>query len=296
MTFTQLPRNKVQPYPDSAVPLSLSTNAPWSDILRVEKHRLRTGELPEFRLQDHCVAVRLGPPGTIEMRIADERPRRMMARPGDLCFFSQGVPIRAWHQREAEFLSVALAPSFVTAVGDQAAVHGPHIEFTNPCCVRDPSIQHILLALQSEVQSGYPAGRLFGEGLATALAVHLLRHYTVIRFKIAEYRGGLPPARLRCVLDYIVAHLGADTSLKTLAELAQLSPYHFATVFKASIGLPPHQYILRQRIAKAKELLADNRMSIAEITYALGFPSQAHFTTMFGKLVGITPGTYRDRR
>jgi len=93
-----------------------------------------------------------------------------------------------------------------------------------------------------------------------------------------------------------VAHIGADTSLETLAELAQLSPHHFATVFKASIGLPPHQYILRQRIAKAKELLADNRMSLAEISYVLGFPSQAHFTTMFGKLVGVTPGAYRDRR
>jgi hypothetical protein len=64
MTFTQPPGNKVQAYPDSAVPLSLSTNAPWSDILRVEKHRLRTGELPEFCLQDHCLAVRLGPPGS----------------------------------------------------------------------------------------------------------------------------------------------------------------------------------------------------------------------------------------
>jgi AraC family transcriptional regulator len=220
----------------------------------------------------------------------------MVARPGDLCFFSPGVPIRAWHQREAEFLSLALAPSFVTAVADQTEFPGPRVEFTNPCCVRDPSIQHILLALQAEVQAGCPAGRLYGEGLATALAVHLLRHYTVIRLRIAEYRGGLPPARLRRVLDYIAAHLGADTSLNTLAKLAQLSPHHFATVFKASTGMPPHQYILRQRIAKAKEKLAGNRMSLAEITYALGFPSQAHFTTMFGKLVGTTPGTYRDRR
>jgi hypothetical protein len=58
------------------------------------------------------------------MRIADERPRRMVARPGDLCFFSQGIPIRAWHQREAEFLSLALTPSFLRILQISALVEG----------------------------------------------------------------------------------------------------------------------------------------------------------------------------
>jgi AraC family transcriptional regulator len=273
----------------------MSTSAPWSDILRIEKRRVRAGEHVQLCPQDYQIALRLGPSGSVEVRVADERPRRMVAHKGDLCLLSQGVQVWEQHRQEAEFLCLALAPSFVTAVANQEAFCGPQIEFTTLSGVRDPSIQHILLALQAEVESGYPAGRLFGEGLATALAAHLLRHYTVSRPKIAEYRGGMPPAKLRRVLDYIVAHLDVDTSLKTLAEVAQLSSHHFATVFKASIGLSPHQYILRQRITKAKELLADNRMSIAEITYALGFPSQAHFTTMFGKLVGTTPGRYRDR-
>jgi hypothetical protein len=70
----------------------MSTNAPWSDILRVEK--LRADERVELSPQDHQIVLRLGPSGSIEVRIADERPRRIVARQGDLCFSSQGVPVR----------------------------------------------------------------------------------------------------------------------------------------------------------------------------------------------------------
>jgi hypothetical protein len=72
----------------------MSTNAPWSDILRVEKLRVRAGERVELCPQDDQIALRPGASGSIEVRIADERPRRIVARPGDLCFSSQGVPVR----------------------------------------------------------------------------------------------------------------------------------------------------------------------------------------------------------
>jgi len=110
-----------------------------------------------------------------------------------------------------------------------------------------------------------------------------------------RHRGGLPPTRLRRVLEYIDNHLGSTIRLGTLAAIVHLSPNHFAVGFKASIGCPPHRYILHRRIAKAKELLAGKGMSLAEIAYVIGFPSQAHFTTMFRKLTGITPGAYRSR-
>ena len=94
-------------------------------------------------------------------------------------------------------------------------------------------------------------------------------------------------------LDYIEAHLGEDTSLRQLAELVRLSPDHFAALFRQSIGLPPHRYVLERRIVRAKELLAGDRLTLAEIGYALGYTSQPHFITMFRKLTGMTPGAYR---
>lgn len=108
-------------------------------------------------------------------------------------------------------------------------------------------------------------------------------------------RGGLTPVQLRRVLDHIEADLGEDTSLRRLAELVRLSPHHFARAFKQSTGLAPHRYVLQRRIARAKEMLSDRQLSLAELGQSLGFASQAHFTTTFRAETGTTPGAYRMR-
>jgi AraC family transcriptional regulator len=95
------------------------------------------------------------------------------------------------------------------------------------------------------------------------------------------------------VIEYIHAHLNAELSIVELARIAQTSPFHFARHFKASMGLTPHQYVIDRRIELAKWLLADRSRSIADVAYASGFATQAHLTTVFRRLVGVTPGNYR---
>ena len=75
-----------------------------------------------------------------------------------------------------------------------------------------------------------------------------------------------------------------------------MSLYHFSRLFKQSTGLSSRHYLLRQRIERAKELLADPRRRIAEVSYELGFPHQRHFATTFRTLVGMTPREYQRRR
>ena len=275
---------------------SLTTNPPWDEICTLERLVVRAGEQTELYSDKHEIALRLSPAGSIKTRVGADQPRRIVARPGDFCLSSQGVPVRGQHARAAVFLCLSLSPAFVTSIAEELELSQHQVEFQSLCCTRDLLIEHLLLALQAEAASGCPSGRLFGEGLATALAVHLLRHYSVRRCRIIERQGGLPPVRLRLVLDYIETHLGAEMSLKTLADLVHLSPHHFANVFRTSVGMSAHQYVLRQRIAKAKELLGQRTMTIADISYALGFASQSHFTTAFGKLAGTTPATYRRGR
>ena len=96
--------------------------------------------------------------------------------------------------------------------------------------------------------------------------------------------------QVRRVISYIDAHLGEELSLRRLSELVHLSPYHFVRAFRQSTGRPPHRYVLEQRIARAQVRLMEPELSLADVGYELGFASQAHFTTTFRKLVGITPG------
>jgi len=97
------------------------------------------------------------------------------------------------------------------------------------------------------------------------------------------------------VTDYIDAHLGEEITLGRLSDLARLSSFHFAHLFKQSTGVSPHQFILQRRIAKAKQLIEEDRLPLAQISQMLGFASQAHFTTVFHKLVGVPPRVYRNR-
>jgi AraC family transcriptional regulator len=270
-----------------------SAGAPWADVLKMEEHRVLPQETPESSPRAHHLAMRLGPPGKVEWQITGERARCRVVVPGDLQLISQGVPWWGRWYQPAALLLVALEPRFVAAMANQG-VQTDHMTFTNRCAFRDPALTHLLLALRAELQAGCPTGRLYGESLATALALHLLQRYAVCPSTAGDPQGGLPPAQLRHVLDYMHAYLGEELSLRQLAAVVQLSPHHFAARFKQSTGLAPHQYVLRQRIATAQQLLHEPHLSLAEISYRLGFSSQAHFTTTFRQHVGTTPGAYRQ--
>jgi AraC-like DNA-binding protein len=106
-------------------------------------------------------------------------------------------------------------------------------------------------------------------------------------------RGGLPPATLRRVREFVDAHLAENIDTEALAATAGLSPFHFARAFKKSEGATPHRFVLQRRIAKAQELLSGSDNPISEIALAVGFADQSHFTRRFSELVGLSPGQFR---
>ena len=103
----------------------------------------------------------------------------------------------------------------------------------------------------------------------------------------------MAPARLRRVLEYIEAHLGENVSLSELAEVADLSLFHFAKLFKQSVGESPHQFVLRRRVERAKELLRNPEMSVLEASVRAGFADQRHFSKIFRRMVGASPSGCR---
>ena len=106
-------------------------------------------------------------------------------------------------------------------------------------------------------------------------------------------RGGLPPRVLRRVREYMETHLDENISLQALAGLAKLSIFHFARAFKQSEGLPPHEYLVRCRVARVRELLTETDLPLAEIALASGFSDQSHCARRFREHVGLTPSGYR---
>ena len=106
----------------------------------------------------------------------------------------------------------------------------------------------------------------------------------------------LPLARLRRVTDYIQEHLAEDLRLTQLGSIAYMSPYHFARLFQHSTGLPPHRYVLHTRIDRAMTLLPARELSIARVGQLVGFRTPSHFSTVFRRLTGTTPGAYRAAR
>jgi AraC family transcriptional regulator len=131
-------------------------------------------------------------------------------------------------------------------------------------------------------------------GLDAPLPLFDRRHRAADGEAVRGRRGGLSGRRLRAVLEYIHRHLDAALTLRDLAAVAHLSPYHFARLFKVSTGLPPRRYVIARRVERAQQLLRSrDDLALAQVAARSGFWDQGHFTRHFKRLVGVTPKRFR---
>lgn len=166
------------------------------------------------------------------------------------------------------------------------------IEFEPRLFFAEPSLwstAHKILRLVEEGDDN----RLYAETLAVALAIELIRFQGRGGLRPPAARGGLAEWQRRTVIEFINDNLERNISLKELAALVRLSPNHFSRAFARSMGVPPHHYQLRQRIERAKRLLADPDRSITDVVLATGFTASSNFTTAFRRTTGLTPREFR---
>jgi AraC family transcriptional regulator len=157
----------------------------------------------------------------------------------------------------------------------------------------DPVLRQTALKLEALVEAGPLGSRLYAEALGSVLVHELLRLTSGTMRAEPPTRGGLAGWQRRLVAQYIEEHLSEQISLAELAELAQLSVFHFARAFKQSFGMPPHRYHTSRRIERAKILLAKPNPSVTEIALDMGFSDTSSFTATFRKSAGRTPTEYR---
>ncbi|MCF6127581.1 AraC family transcriptional regulator [Mesorhizobium sp. M7A.F.Ca.CA.001.07.2.1] len=112
---------------------------------------------------------------------------------------------------------------------------------------------------------------------------------TNLRRPTLNAKGGLSVRSTRRVQEFLDKNFTRKLALAEMAAVCELSPYHFMRAFSRTFGVPPHQYVLELRLDLAERLLADSRMTIADIAHSCGFSSQSHFTTVMKKYRQVTP-------
>jgi AraC family transcriptional regulator len=187
-----------------------------------------------------------------------------------------------------------LSPALVAKVAEEAfGVDPARVQFPVRYYERsNPEVIDTLRALRRELLTGGPGGRLCAESLANVLVVQLIRQMSNRQGSNGAIRGSggrLARHALREVEEYIQAHLDQNIALADLADVAHLSEFHFARLFKQTTGLPPHQFVIHQRVERAKRLIAAGRLSLAQIAIDVGFSDQSQLNRHFKRLVGVTP-------
>jgi AraC family transcriptional regulator len=169
------------------------------------------------------------------------------------------------------------------------------IELVPQWKVFDPVIQTITNALRADLEAGCPAGRLYGESFGSALITHLMKRFLTSKRITSEPFEGLPKHKLKQVLEYIQTHLSEDIALEDLAKAAGISQFYFARLFKQSMRITPHQYVIRQRIELAKQLLKQTDYNVTDVALLCGFAHPSHLSRHFQRLVGISPRAFRKQ-
>jgi AraC family transcriptional regulator len=218
--------------------------------------------------------------------------RVAIAEPGTLFLCPRGSRDRVEWEGPTDRVMVSLEHPIITKALEETAAQND-VELLQSFEMHDRHIASIVMALRADLEDGSPAGHLYGESLITALAVYLQKRYGVFRPRTTEFRGGMPGARLKRVLEFIDGNLSEDISLSALAGVAGMGPHYFSALFKCSTGLSPHQYVLRRKIERAKQHLRDPKISVVQITAIMGFADQSYFTKVFRRVVGVTPSAFR---
>jgi AraC family transcriptional regulator len=220
--------------------------------------------------------------------------RRCEYAKGDIIIIpSTQVFPRTQLDRETPLLELFLNPTVLK----RAAIDfdsSENIELTRKLRVNDPLIEQMGLAMMAEVKIGGACSKLYVESMTTALTAHLLRRHCSKQSVVEEYTGGLPKYKLREVIEYINTHLENNLALSELAAVACISQTYFASLFKQSMGITPHQYVMQCRIEKAKVLLRESQLTLVEVSQQVGFQNQSHFTRVFKQYTSVTPKVYKD--
>lgn len=239
----------------------------------------------------HLVVAHCGEAREISGRIGAV-PLAALARPGTITVVPAGRAARLAIDGTVEASHVLLDDARLQAAATRVA--GTPVALVGRVACADPAAAAILELLGREAALDGPAARPFLEQAVELLCMQLVRgHSSLGDLAARPPRRGLADWQVRRATAYMRDHLDEAVGLGTLASLVGLSRFHFCTAFRLATGSTPHEWLVAQRIGRARQLLADPAVPVTEIALAVGYATPSAFAAAFRRTVGLSPSAFR---
>jgi AraC family transcriptional regulator len=260
--------------------------------MRVELSVPESIKEPRKWVQHQPVLIMALRTGSVEIGLRRSEMMRLTFSAGEMCLVPRHC--ETWVRTDDLhylYLSVGISDAALAAACD--GTRGD-VELRRVESLVDARVGALAAAVNAERVAGFPSGRLFLDSVEQALAV-AMANGNVLRHRFVQtYRGGLGSGRLRRINEFVYAKMEDDLTLCEMAQSVELSTAHFSRMFRKSTGQTPHQFLLRQRVERAKEMLRSADARVMDVAVACGFKTQQHFAQVFRHVCGASPTEYRQ--
>lgn len=250
-------------------------------------------ETPTHILEHHAIELMVDS-GIVERRL-DGKYRKETTTIGSVAIIP--AQVEHWSARSGKGRYIVLAISLQAIANiDPDIVNPDLVELIPSFAQAEPDYLIYGIGTTIERYLTTHSGRedFYIEHLTNAISAHLIKNYSTQPIRFKNYSGGLSSIKLKQAIEYINNHLAGKIQLQDIARELEISQYYFSRLFRKSIGISPHRYIIQKRIEKVKQLLTNTQLPLAEIALECGFSSQSQMTMHFKKLTGTTPNKYRN--
>jgi AraC family transcriptional regulator len=232
--------------------------------------------------------------GEFEFGLESHGLSRYCYAPGEMILCRRNTEEWVRWRSPFQMLLITVPDQTFHSVAEEMGGRAPELNGTP--LLKDERIRALVAAAEADLANGSSAGRIYRDSIGRALAAALMHSQGVLQIRMGHYRGGLSPVQLRRVTSFVHENLHEDVSLMQMAEQAKLSPAYFSQMFRQSTGVAPHQFVLRTRVERAKELLVKKDARVLDVAIACGFQTQQHFARVFRALCKMSPTQFRQAR
>ncbi|TGD80453.1 helix-turn-helix transcriptional regulator [Hymenobacter wooponensis] len=272
-------------------PLQTSAAQAWSGV-RVERYQLAPGVMPAHFHGQHLLLIHQAAQAVRTHRPQGNRVEEAVFQCDDAGLYPAGeYGPSAWDE-PADIINVHLDPEWLETLARQS-LDLEQFRLRERFQFEDALLPHVGRQLLAAAGREHALGQLYAESLVNTLGYHLIEFHASYERRIVGAGSRLSAAVLARIDSYVEAAAEQTVSLAALADLANLSVFHFARRFKLTTGRSPYQYVLDWKIKRARQLLQAGSLPIAAIGDALGFASPAHFSAAFKRVVGQSPREFQ---